>query len=111
VKRAVVDVHSQSLSMRISPLRKEGLVKRLMNVRGIIRAFDFGTNREPIDEKEPMWVPYDGKHKPFALDIIPSFCSDLIFGETAHSPRAREKEKSGFIARHQRSPTVFSRRF
>jgi hypothetical protein len=111
VNRAVVDVPNQSLSMRISPLQKEGLVEGLKNVLGIICVAAFGTSWEPIDGMEPFWVPHNCKYKPSALDIGPRFCCDLIFGQNRHSARAREMEKSGLIARHQMSPTVFSRRF
>jgi hypothetical protein len=52
----VINVHNQVLSMQIFPLRKEGLVERLKNVNGTICAADFGTSREPIECKEPIWV-------------------------------------------------------
>jgi hypothetical protein len=54
MSRAVIDVHNQSLSMRISPLRKECLVEPLKNVNGITCAVDFGTSLEPIDDMETM---------------------------------------------------------
>jgi hypothetical protein len=83
VNRAVVEVHNQSLSTQISPLRKEGLVERLKNVNGVISAIDFATSREPIGDMEPMWVPHDCKHEFFALDIGPSFCCYIILA-SAH---------------------------
>jgi hypothetical protein len=54
VNGAIVAVHNQLLSMRISPLRKEGLVERLKNVSDMICAVDFGASREPIDDMEPV---------------------------------------------------------
>jgi hypothetical protein len=57
VNRAVVDVDNQSLSIRISLMRKEGLAEGLKNASGIICAVDFGTSREPIDDMELMWFP------------------------------------------------------
>jgi hypothetical protein len=73
VNRAVVDEHNQSLSIRISPLPKEGPVERPKNVSDIICVVDFGTRWEPIIDMEPMWVPHDCQHALFALDIGPGF--------------------------------------
>jgi hypothetical protein len=111
VNRAVVDVHNQSLSVGISPLRKKGLVEQLKNLSGIMCAVDIGASPEPIDEMKPLWIPHDCQHERFALDIGPGFCCQLIVGQSPYSARTREKEKPGIIARHQMSPTVFSRRF
>jgi hypothetical protein len=98
-------------SIRISPLLKGGLAEQLKTADGGICAVDFGTNREPIDDMESMRVPHDCRHDLSALDISLSFCCHLIFGHSPHSTRSGEKEKPGLIARHQMSPTVFSRRF
>jgi hypothetical protein len=96
--------------MPISYLRKDGLVEQLKNDCGMICAVDFGTGQEPIDDMEPMWVSHDWKHEYFALDVGPSFCCHLIFGQSPHSTRARET-KPRLITRHQMPPVVFSRRF
>jgi hypothetical protein len=108
VNRVVIDAQNQLLSGHISPFRKECLVERLKNLNGRIYTVDFGTNREQINDMEPIWVLHDCKHGRFALDIGTSFCCFLIFG---HVTRAREKEKSGLITACQMSPTVFSHRF
>jgi hypothetical protein len=79
--------------MRISSLQKEGLVKRLKNLSGIIGTIDFRTSLGPLDDLEPTWVPNDCKHKLCALDIGSRFCCHLIFGESPNSARARQKEK------------------
>jgi predicted transcriptional regulator of viral defense system len=59
VNRAVVDAHNSLLSMRISRLRKEGVVERLSDGRDIICVVDFGASWEPIDVMEAMWIPHD----------------------------------------------------
>jgi hypothetical protein len=97
--------------MRISLLRKEGLVERLKNVSGIIYVVGFDTNREKIDDMGPIWVPHDWKHECFILGIDPGFYCHFAFGQSSHSTTAGEKEKSKLTAHHQMSPTVFSRRF
>jgi hypothetical protein len=68
-----------------------GLAERLKHGSDITCTVDFGTDREPIDDMEPMWVPHDCQHRPFALDVSSSFCSHLSFGPSPHSTRAREK--------------------
>jgi hypothetical protein len=111
VNQAVVNVHNQSLSMEISPLRKERLVERLKNFSAIMCVINFWTSHKPIDGPEPLPGSYDCKHGLFPLNIGVGVCCHLIFGQSPHPMMAREKEKPGLIARHQMSPVVFSRRF
>jgi hypothetical protein len=47
----------------------------------------------------------------FALDIGPNFCCHLIFSQSRHSAKAREKEKPGLIDSCQMSLIIVSPRF
>jgi hypothetical protein len=97
--------------VRISPLPKESLVEELKNVDGIMCVVDFDTSWEPADDFKPMWVPHDGKHGLFALNIGSGFCGHHIFDKRQHPRRPREEEKSELITHGQMIPTVFSRCF
>jgi hypothetical protein len=50
---AVVEMHNQSFSVRVSPSRKEWLMERLNHVGSTIHAVHFGTGRELINTTKP----------------------------------------------------------
>jgi hypothetical protein len=81
--------------MRISSLRKEGLMERLMNVSGIMDAAGFGTSREPIDDMKFMLVPHDCKQ-----ELLP-WISVLVFVATSSFARGQRQGKTGT---HRPSP-------
>jgi hypothetical protein len=102
VNRAVVDVHNQSLSMR-----KEVLVERLTNLRGIICVVEFSTSLEPIDDIELMLVPDDCEHE-FLLSIsVPVFVPTLSSAE----PTFGEGQGESKTRTHRLSLDVSNRLF
>jgi hypothetical protein len=85
--------------MRISPMQKEGLVKRLKNVGGIIYAVEFCTSQESIDDMEQMWVRDDCKCAVlFWISIVgfvpPNFGPNLTFDEGQKKGENRIRELS-----------------
>jgi hypothetical protein len=96
----------KSFFVRRSPTRKEDLMERFKDMSDIVAAVDFITSWKSINQMKLKWIPRDGTQKLSGLNSGPRFCHDVVFGQSPHSARGRQKEKPGLSPSNKVPPSI-----
>jgi hypothetical protein len=74
----------KSFLMRRPSLRKDRFFERTKYICDKVGAVYFGIIWKSLDDLEPSQIPYNRKHKLFALDLLSRFCGYIISRQSPH---------------------------